>query len=80
MDSPWHLGEEWDLLDFYSGKGRMSILANKVGYHAAAFELLLDQRVGKSKAQRKQQRASRSFMDMNGEVGHTLLAHGFLLF
>ena len=59
-------GMEWDVLDFFAGKARISHIARAKGYKAAAFDVDL------ASAKRKRKsiwRASRSPMDINSDAG-----------
>ena len=59
-------GPEYDVVDFFAGKARISTLANLRGYHAAAYDIDF----AKPKAKRISiWRASRSVMDINSDAG-----------
>ena len=58
----------WEIIDFFSGKGRISRLAAKAGFRVASYEILHD--LPTSKRRRKNRNfPRRSFMDFNGESG-----------
>ena len=68
---------EYHVLDFFSGKGRISQLASRVGLSAAAVDLAMDTRTEPPRYRRKASRAFRSPMDINGESGFVLFVFNF---
>lgn len=60
----------WDVIEYFSGTGRLSKMAAKAGLVVASFEILLD--APKSKKRNKHFHP-RSSMDMNGESGFAFL-------
>ena len=65
--------DEWDLLDYFCGEGRIAKLASKVGLKAAACDINLLPRTGQSTSQARSGRHARWPMDINGEVGFVFL-------
>ena len=73
---PLHTEQEPDLIEFFSGSGRVSRLAHARGYHAVAIDTLYDTsapppRTPKRKL--KEYRNARSCMDLNSSAGFLLL-------
>lgn len=66
--------ESWDVIEFFSGKGRLSTMAAKLGFPVASYEILLDTTSAK-KRKRNKHFPKRSFMDFNGECGFALLVN-----
>lgn len=74
VQGPLAGSQKWELIEFFSGKGRISRLASKVGLPTASLEILLDKddpRKGNRK--RNQHFPQRSHMDFCGHVGFALL-------
>lgn len=61
--------EEFQVLDFFSGKGRITELASKAGLRAAALDLSMESRSEPPRYRKKAGRSFRSPMDWNGESG-----------
>lgn len=67
---PLHALVEWDLVEFFSGDGRISRLAAKLGIQAASYEILLGEKPNKKKkVHKKRSSRPRNTMDFNGECG-----------
>ena len=64
--------EEWQLVEFFSGTGRLSRLAAKAGIRTASFEILLDHGF-KERRHKNKHVPKRSYMDFCGECGFALL-------
>ena len=74
VQGPLRGSETWDVIEFFSGKGRLSRLAAKAGFKVASFELELDKNGKKNRRKPKRNHfPQRSFMDFNGEVGFAFL-------
>ena len=68
LESPFH--EQLDVLEYFSGKSRVSRAAARSGYNACAYDISFDKKgpaTWKNGLQRK-----RSHMDINGEAGLAL--------
>ena len=67
--------ETWEVVEFFSGKGRLSRLAAKAGFKTASFEVELDRdfAMGKRRKCKTRRFPQRSFMDFNGESGFAFL-------
>ena len=61
--------ENWELLDYFCGVGRVGHLAAQVGYKSAACDIKHHQPEEQSQSQKKSGRPMRSRFDSNGEVG-----------
>jgi len=66
------LERPWQIIEFFSGKGRLSNLAAKAGFAAASFDInhLPSSR---NHGKRKRPFDKRRPMDINGEIGFSLL-------
>lgn len=62
----------WQVLEFFSGKARLSRLAAKCGYPVASFDLENDKGFNNRKKTSKHTFPHRSYMDFNGESGFAL--------
>ena len=69
----------WQVLEFFSGKARLSRLAAKCGYPVASFDLENDKGFHNRKKTSKHPFPHRSYMDFNGESGFAPLNWIFLL-
>ena len=69
MLGPLQSVAEWDLVEFFSGDGRISRLAAKIGIQAASYEILLGEMPQKKKVHKKRSSRPRNTMDFNGECG-----------
>ena len=69
----WAGKETWEVVEFFSGKGRISRLAAKAGYPTASFELELDTSFKNKPKKKNWPFSHRSFMDFNGESGYASL-------
>lgn len=69
---PLRVSEEWEIVEFFSGTGRISRLAAKAGLTCASYEIQL---AGAPKKKKKNKRhfPRRSPMDFNGECGFAFL-------
>ena len=65
---PFKHRRSFEIIDFFSGKGRISRLAAKAKFSVAAYEILHDLTVSKRR-RRNRRFPRRSFMDINGEAG-----------
>ena len=68
---------EYDLIEFFSGAGRIARLAECVGYRSLAFDIIYDKQ-SKPKGRRTKAKGSkgRSCMDLNTSAGFLfLLSH-----
>ncbi len=76
MAGPLAGHESWDIIEFFSGKGRLSTMAAKIGLTVASYEILLDKKSYKKNMKNKRNKhfPKRSYMDFNGEVGFAFLA------
>ena len=68
------IDREYDLVEFFSGAGRIARLAQCVGYQSMAFDILYDTEAkpGKGRAKAKGSKG-RSCMDLNSSAGFLLL-------
>ena len=69
----------WQVVEFFSGKARLSRLAAKCGYPVASFELENDPGFRNREKTSKHPFPHRSFMDFNGESGFAPLNSNLLL-
>ena len=72
----------WQVIEYFSGKGRVSALAAKTGFAVASFDIDRGHiPKPKRKNQKKYKFAKRNTMDINGEVGmaslHLCFQHFF---
>ena len=72
MVGPLRESEEWEIVEFFSGTGRISRLGAKAGFTCASYEIHL---AGAPKFKKKNKRRfpRRSPMDFNGECGFAFL-------
>ena len=66
--------KEWDLLEFFSGKGRVSTMGVKAGLRVASYEILRDEMSRPRRSVAKHHFPKRSFMDFNEDAGFVCLA------
>ena len=66
----------WQIIEFFSGRGRLSQLAAKAGFQVASFDINRGRNYPKKRSSRHKKRHfdKRLPMDMNGEVGFAYLA------
>ena len=63
----------WEMVEYFSGLGRLSRLAAKAGFPTASFDLNMDAYYRRKKPRKTHPFPSRSYMDMNGEAGFAFL-------
>lgn len=66
------VGDQWDLIEYFAGKGRISTLGAKMGLRVASFEILHESEVP-YRRRRFKPFPRRRPMDMNGEAGFAFL-------
>ena len=66
----------WKIIEYFSGRGRLSRLAAKAGFAAAAFDINNGYVNPNEQKRRKTKRpfAKRKPMDINGEIGFVWLS------
>jgi len=67
---PLCVSEEWEIVEFFSGTGRISRFGAKAGLTCASYEIQL---ASAPKKKKKNKRHCRSSMDFNGECGFAFL-------
>lgn len=61
--------EEWEIIEFFSGVGRISTLAAKAKIPVASFEISRGAKPKRKKMPKNRSYPSRNSMDFNGESG-----------
>ena len=67
--------QPWEVLEFFSGRGRLSSLAAKCGFSVGSFDInMLPKRLRKRSQKQRTYFRRRQPMDINGEVGFSFLS------
>lgn len=61
--------EPYEILDFFSGRGRIATLASRAGFACAATDMAVDKDKRGQRCRLKASRSFRSVMDWNGDSG-----------